>query len=385
MIRHRSAKWVRAHVSALGGVGEWVGNCCESFARWQNLYKRQAEAAQAAAQANAGYEKASSQRESGFWFEPILEEAQRTGIRYPSEFDAFFRVFAPEAGGLLIAAKILIDAFRQREKPGFDPADWAKKVCVVDWLCWEPTSDPALIGAPSSMFAGPSDAPRYVPENFDSMILRHRGRASTRENAGRALLYRRVFEQGWEQWESCVRMATGLADHHAGADATSNGLDGRVVPGNGARATEPSIRWQEVRDRLLRLREQGEPYTSHGDLAKRLGCGRTTISKAIHNSNKLKGWMARERGTPAPRAHSLNEFVMENTVDERAVDPSESNFDDVHAIALTQLLDQASPEERARINALSGDEQRQLVELCKESQADLRTEEGRNRLLGRKA
>ncbi len=51
--------------------------------------------------------------------------------------------------------------------------------------------------------------------------------------------------------------------------------------------------WRDVQRRLMELYKRGDPYISIGNLAKRLGCAKATIQKAIKDSTKLKYWQAR--------------------------------------------------------------------------------------------
>jgi len=187
--------------------------------------------------------------------------------------------------------------------------------------------------------------------------------------------------------EACRFLAGEFARAEVGQRVGDGSAEGEVRAANGENAgvgKPETVRWQDVRDRLERLRETGEPYTNHKDLAERMRCGRTTISKAIHRSTKLKGWMARGRSTPAPRAQSLNEVVADNMADPRAVDPSDYLPDDDVNITMRELIEQAEPEERAKLNAMSDDQKRNLVRLYTEQQADRKAQDGGNRVLGRK-
>src|SRR5262245_23313747 len=55
-----------------------------------------------------------------------------------------------------------------------------------------------------------------------------------------------------------------------------------------------SLSWEEVADRLERLRAQGEPYTSQKRLSERFRCSVATVHKAIHSSNLLEQWAGTE-------------------------------------------------------------------------------------------
>jgi len=120
--------------------------------------------------------------------------------------------------------------------------------------------------------------------------------------------------------------------------------------------------WREIQQRLLRLRDQGEPYTNQGKLAGRLGCSKTTINKAISDSTTLKGWMARHRkGKATPRATSLNEVIADNVPQSREPDPADVLLDEEVDAVMSRLIQQADPDKRAKLNALGPDGRRGLV------------------------
>ena len=164
-------------------------------------------------------------------------------------------------------------------------------------------------------------------------------------------------------------------------------------PGTGDPAQEPKPEtdWRDVQARLLRLYDAGEPYTSQDDLAKRLGCARATVNKAINDDSpegrKLKGWMARYRKT-ALRAQSLTDVVLESVPSDRESDPADAVPDDEVDRTMHKLVEQAkTPEERAKLNALNYEQRREMVGLVLEQKAAQHIEDeapGGNRLLGRK-
>ena len=66
--------------------------------------------------------------------------------------------------------------------------------------------------------------------------------------------------------------------------------------GGHVREEQPALTdtdWRDVQRRLMELYKRGDPYSSIGNLAKRLGCAKATIQKAIKDSTKLKYWQAR--------------------------------------------------------------------------------------------
>lgn len=129
--------------------------------------------------------------------------------------------------------------------------------------------------------------------------------------------------------------------------------------------------WRDVQHRLLELYDRGDPYTSIGDLAKRLGCAKATIQKAIKDSTKLKGWQARHtKAKGSPRASSLTAVVTDNTAQTAESDPSAILTDEDIDNAMRRLIEEAGPEEKARLNGLSEDERRTLVRVFYEQNLD---------------
>jgi len=103
--------------------------------------------------------------------------------------------------------------------------------------------------------------------------------------------------------------------------------------------------WQEAAERLERLRQQGEPYTSQQKFAKQFGCAPATINKAIRNTPSLKVWA---KVDPTPKAQSINEVVTDSTAQNRELGP-----EDEAAIREYLERDDITPEERAFFNGLS--------------------------------
>jgi hypothetical protein len=179
----------------------------------------------------------------------------------------------------------------------------------------------------------------------------------------------------------------------------------RSVPGltDGPQAgqeedTAASAKWQEVQGKLLVMRENGEPYTTLDDLAARVGCGRTTLHKAITKSAKLTGWQARHPRA-SPKAQSLNPVVMDNAqikVDDPAEIAAENERLDNE---FARLIQDATPEERAKWNGYDTEKKREFARTRLEQEEDRAVEESGpqrtdpaynnpkrrgNRLLGRK-
>ena len=167
----------------------------------------------------------------------------------------------------------------------------------------------------------------------------------------------------------------------------------RLVVGHPAPPTDDKPKttetdWRDVQRRLLEMYERGDPYTTIADLALRMGCGKTTIHKAIDNSTKLKGWQVRHRkGKKTHRASSLTEVHLDNNAQTREQNPAEAVTRDDPEEVLAHLIQDAEPKVRATLNAISiedlrnmsGDQVRELVDVIRNDPDKY------NRLLGRKA
>lgn len=122
--------------------------------------------------------------------------------------------------------------------------------------------------------------------------------------------------------------------------------------------------WQDVQGELETLRLKGERYTSQQRLADRIGCKKFLVQKAIANGPaELQEWASKQRGASrlnaAPEAAAV---AFQNTPQARELDPANIIEDGDIDAAMAYLLDQAGPDERARINAMSPAERRKLAE-----------------------
>jgi hypothetical protein len=143
-------------------------------------------------------------------------------------------------------------------------------------------------------------------------------------------------------------------------------------------ASEPAERlsWQEVADRLERLRAQGEPFTSQGKLAEQLGCSTATIHKAITRTPALQRWAKPEGQTASGRAQGLNEVATDSTPQSREPNPEDE-------AAVREFIEQAGERTRAWFHALAREDQLRFLaqpagtrkRLQKYLESDLRPDE----------
>jgi predicted transcriptional regulator len=204
--------------------------------------------------------------------------------------------------------------------------------------------------------------------------------------------------------EEAKRRLRAILEYNRGqreADAGRRRDDGRAVAVEGLtdQAREP-MTWQEAQEKLLGMVEHGEAYTSVQKLADRLGCSSSTVHKAIADSRRLKRWQAEgSRTQGAPKAQSLNRAA-EDGKPGKGPDPAEVvEENDLLDNVFARLLNEATEEERAALNAKPLSEQRELARAKLEQEKDQAAQESGperndpayrdpkrrgNRLLGRK-
>jgi hypothetical protein len=104
--------------------------------------------------------------------------------------------------------------------------------------------------------------------------------------------------------------------------------------------------WQEVAERLTRLRRQGEQFTSQHKLAAQLGCSSGTVTKAIWNTPELQPWAKAQPNTP-PKTQSIGEAIEDRAEQRRETNPADD-------ASIRDFIEQADPDERAFLNSISG-------------------------------
>jgi len=130
-------------------------------------------------------------------------------------------------------------------------------------------------------------------------------------------------------------------------------------------AAAGGMTWQDVQDELDRRRLKGERFTSRRKMAESIGCSPFQIQKAVKKGTiELQQWASKEHGASrlnaAPEAAAV---AFENKPQAREPDPADIlDANDIDA-AMAYLLDQAAPDERARINAMTAAERRRLAEI----------------------
>ena len=114
--------------------------------------------------------------------------------------------------------------------------------------------------------------------------------------------------------------------------------------------SETGMLWQDARDRLQRLRAQGEPWTSYKKLGKQVGCSPSTVHTAVQNTPSLHSW-AKPPTAGTPKAQSINAVVTDRTAQSKEPDPADE-------VAIREYLERdLKPDERAWFNSLSRQDQ----------------------------
>ena len=156
-----------------------------------------------------------------------------------------------------------------------------------------------------------------------------------------------------DPWQASVLATHLLQQEEAHKKQPADGL--QLTPGGGrgalpAPATtegpETGMSWQDARDRMERLRAQGEPWTSYQKLAAQIGCSTATLYKAIQRTPELSTWAGRQPAA-APRAQSISDVVTDHTAQSTEPDPA----DDV-AAQLRKAVEEAGPDERAFLHEM---------------------------------
>ena len=127
-----------------------------------------------------------------------------------------------------------------------------------------------------------------------------------------------------------------------------------------------AMTWQNVLVELDDRRLRGDKFTSQAKMAEAIGggCKKGQVQKAISKGTaELQEWASKTRGASRKSAApEMSAIVLGSTPQSRERDPADIlEQPDIDA-ATAYLLEQASPDERGRINAMSPAERRQLAE-----------------------
>lgn len=242
------------------------------------------------------------------------------------------------------------------------PDDWQLKEAL-----WEPV--------PPDLPLPPSHRPRSLAEKWAALAAVH----DVFDLSGDKVLPWPIPEDDqdlpalteWMRGEGgsylvLMRAAAALTDTEA--DPVGRWLEdlknGGAPAANPSKAGSDGPNWQDVQAELERLRLKGERYTSQQKLADKVGCSKFLVQKAIANGPvELQEWASKEHG--ASRLNASPEVAVvafENTPDGRETDPANILHDCDVDVVLGKLLDEASPEEQARIHGMTPAEKRQLAE-----------------------
>jgi len=131
------------------------------------------------------------------------------------------------------------------------------------------------------------------------------------------------------------------------------------------KASGSGMGWQEVQDEAERIRLLGKPFTSYRKMASTIGCNLSVLHNAIdkHGTAELQEWASKQRGpSRLNAAPEVAAVAFENTSQAREPAPADITEDGDVDAAMVYLLDQAGPDERAQINAMTPAQRRRLAE-----------------------
>jgi hypothetical protein len=154
-----------------------------------------------------------------------------------------------------------------------------------------------------------------------------------------------------------------------------------------------AIDWLTVQKHLYTIYVNGGVYASMKDLARQVGCkSKSTVAKAfrppsealrklnikekmaaIKRGHSLVGWMARSKedsAKAARKAISLTDCVTDNMVQKTERNPASFEPKNDIDVAMAKLIDEADDDRRAKLNAMSPDEQRDLIMAIQDSDRD---------------
>lgn len=118
--------------------------------------------------------------------------------------------------------------------------------------------------------------------------------------------------------------------------------------------------WQQARTKAESHIDRN-PFPGVNALARIVGCSQSTMSRAIKQSPKLLAAKLRcESENRSVSDMAMPQGTMESTAQTRERDPADAASQSTDAI-FARLLQQAKPEERARLNAMTPAEQQKLI------------------------
>jgi hypothetical protein len=128
------------------------------------------------------------------------------------------------------------------------------------------------------------------------------------------------------------------------------------------------VDWKEIQKRLHEIRQTGQAFSSYRDMAERLRCSIATIAKAVKPDAVLRKW-----ANPQPKRKQMTPQVFDLSEQDHDQLPQSTEMDPAEAAAerevaereaiWSKLLDEATPEDRAKMNAMSQAESEEYITL----------------------
>lgn len=167
------------------------------------------------------------------------------------------------------------------------------------------------------------------------------------------------------EWDSWLREIDEIATVLESYEATEAMTAQAAEPAK-PNAKPSGMTWPEAQVQLERIKATGKAFTSQREMAERIGCGPSTVTKAIENGGAdLQDWASKKRGAASRKVvATIDGAIGDATPQNREADPADILDDDDVDKAMRALMEQAEPNERARINAMSPADRRALAELA---------------------
>lgn len=167
--------------------------------------------------------------------------------------------------------------------------------------------------------------------------------------------------------QSRIRKLVELCEQLASIEHAASDEAERNSEPEGANEKTPSgMTWQGAQEQLERFRQNGEQYTSQRKMSERIGCNPAVVVKAIERGPlALQEWASKKSGAASRKVVATIEGqILNGTPQNREADPADILDDDDVDRAMRLLMEQAEPNERARINAMTPADRRVLAELA---------------------
>jgi hypothetical protein len=133
--------------------------------------------------------------------------------------------------------------------------------------------------------------------------------------------------------------------------------------------TKPDVTWQEARELAEQeVREHGRaPLIKNLAKLERINCSPSTMKKAFAKSTYLKEeagkYHAKRKSNKAAGKIRMNDGILSNVAQTAEEDPAQAASLRESERAMRALIEGGSPQDRARYNSMSPEQQRELLDV----------------------